>query len=653
MLALAETDCRSAIACFALRNNRQALWFQRRRLLPQRDAAKPAERSAINGSEMATEKPGLDRHSFHLMQRLWREMMLPHRGRLMLAAFFMSIVAGATAVTAWLIDPVINELFVEKDTETLVWISIAVFVTFLARSVATYAQEVLIAFTGQRVIADMQVRLFRHLLHQDVATLQDNNSAMLLSRFTYDINMMRFAVSSAVVAIGRDVLSIIFLVGLMFYQEWLLATIAFLVAPASAYPIQLLGKRIRSMTRSNQEQMGLFAQQLAQSFQGIRTVKIFQMEQQEEKRAGTVVDRIFSLSYRAARASAATQPTIDLFGGIAIAAVILYGGSRVISGESTAGGFFSFIAALMMAYQPMRALGKVNARIQEGLAAADRVFQLMDQAPSIVDRPAAAQLPLKAGSVCLKSVSLRYANEAVALNEVTLQAPAGKTTALVGPSGAGKSSILNLIPRFYDPDAGEVVISDHNARDVTLSSLRRSLSLVSQEVVLFDDSVANNIRYGRAGASDEEVRAAAAAAAAHEFITALPNGYETAIGEQGLKLSGGQRQRVAIARAILKDAPILLLDEATSALDTESERQIQAALEKLMQGRTTIVIAHRLSTVVNADVIHVLDKGRLVQSGTHQELLAQGGLYGHLHELQFQSADDAVGDADEPGRNPV
>ena len=377
------------------------------------------------------------------------------------------------------------------------------------------------------------------------------------------------------------------------------------------------------------------------------------MEQQEEKRAGTVVDRIFSLSYRAARASAATQPTIDLFGGIAIAAVILYGGSRVISGESTAGGFFSFIAALMMAYQPMRALGKVNARIQEGLAAADRVFQLMDQAPAIVDRPAAAQLPLKAGSVCLKSVSLRYANEAVALNEVTLQAPAGKTTALVGPSGAGKSSILNLIPRFYDPDAGEVVISDHNARDVTLSSLRRSLSLVSQEVVLFDDSVANNIRYGRDGASDEDVRAAAAAAAAHEFITALPNGYETAIGEQGLKLSGGQRQRVAIARAILKDAPILLLDEATSALDTESERQIQAALEKLMQGRTTIVIAHRLSTVVNADVIHVLDKGRLVQSGTHQELLAQGGLYGHLHELQFQSADDAVGEVDEPGRNPV
>lgn len=587
------------------------------------------------------EKPRvpLDRSSWPLMQRLWRESVQDHKKRLVIAGLLMSVVAGCTALTAWLIDPVINELFVKQDASKLAWISLAVFATFMIRSGATYAQDVLIAFTGQRIVADTQIRLFRHLLNQDVQTLQANHSATLLSRFTYDINMMRYAVSDAVVVIGRDSLTIVFLVGLMFYQEWLLASIAFVVAPLSSYPIQLLGKKVRKITRQTQEEMGELTTQLAQSFQGIRTVKAFRMEGQEESRANRLVERLFNLNYRMAKARSATQPATDLFAGIAIAAVIMYGGTRVMSGETTAGAFFSFITALMLAYQPLRVLGRMSARIQEGLAAADRVFTLMDQPARIVDRPGAVRLPREAGAVRLEGVSLRYGkNDDQALTGVTLDAPAGKTTALVGPSGAGKSSVLNLIPRFYEVEQGSVSVNGQDVRDVTLNSLRDSLALVSQEVVLFDDTIANNIRYGRWDAPDEDIRAAAQAAAAAEFIEGLPLGYETVVGEQGLRLSGGQRQRIAIARAILKDAPILLLDEATSALDTESERQIQKALATLMQGRTTIVIAHRLSTVVNADMIHVMDHGRVVQSGRHGELLEKGGLYAKLHALQFAAA---------------
>lgn len=350
----------------------------------------------------------LDRSSWPLMRRLWRESVKDHKKRLILAGLLMAVVAACTALTAWLIDPVINELFVKQDDSNLVWISLAVFGTFMIRSLATYAQDVMIAFTGQRIVADTQTRLFRHLLNQDVQTLQTDHSAPLLSRFTYDINMMRFAVSDAVVVIGRDSLTIVFLVGLMFYQEWLLASIAFVVAPLSSYPIQLLGKKVRKITRQTQEEMGELTTQLAQTFQGIRTVKAFRMEDQEASRANRLVERLFNLNYRMAKARSATQPATDLFAGIAIAAVILYSGTRVMSGETTAGAFFSFITALMLAYQPLRVLGRMSARIQEGLAAADRVFKLMDQPAKIVDKPDAASLPRIAGAVQLDNVSLRY-----------------------------------------------------------------------------------------------------------------------------------------------------------------------------------------------------------------------------------------------------
>ena len=591
-----------------------------------------------------------DEASLSLLRRVVRDLVRPYTGRLILAVICMVLVAGATAASAWLMDPMVNKIFIEKDLSVLWLVAGAVVATFFVKSVATYVQEVLVGYVGQRVVADTQARLYRHLIHLDLGLFQDRHSGTLISHFTFDINAMRNAVANALVGLGRDTLSVIFLVAVMFYQEWMLACITFIVAPLSAYPIRQLGKRMRRVSADTQMEMGAMTTLLTQGFQGIRMIKSFGLEENETGRIQGLVERIFRLNYRGVRVKAAPQPIIDFLGGVAVAAVIAYGGARVIEGHTSPGAFFSFIAATLMAYQPLRALGKINTNLQEGLAAAQRIFALLDQEPRIKNAPGARPLPRAAGAVKFDAVRFTYGAAApveggvtpdAALNGVSFEAPDGKVTALVGPSGAGKSTVLSMIPRFYDPAGGSVMVNGLDIRTVTIDSVREALAIVSQDVVLFDDSVINNIRFGRLGASDEEVRAAARAAAADDFIMALPNGYETVIGEQGTKLSGGQRQRLAIARAILKDAPILLLDEATSALDTESERQIQNALKVLMKGRTTIVIAHRLSTIQHADVIHVFDGGRVVESGTHDALIGDAGLYAHLHALQFGPGDVA------------
>jgi len=428
---------------------------------------------------------------------------------------------------------------------------------------------------------------------------------------------------------------VIFLVAMAFYQDWQLATASLVVAPISIYPIQLLARKMRKVARATQVQMGGLTNLLGQAFQGIRVIKAYRLEPSEQERVAQVTGGLNKLAVQAAKAGAAAQPIIDSFGGLAIAAVIIYGGSRVIAGETTAGAFFSFITAILLAYQPLRALSKVNVSLQVGLAAAQRVFAILDRAPVLVEPLQPKTLPRASAAVSFEGVDFSYNGDEPVLSGLDFTAPAGKITALVGPSGAGKSTVLNLIPRFYDPSAGRVAIGGLGLREVSLASLRDAIALVSQEVVLFDDSILNNIRCGRLDASDEEVRAAARAAAALEFIDRLPEGMNTMVGEHGTRLSGGQRQRIAIARALLKDAPILLLDEATSALDTESERQIQEALGTLMKGRTTLVIAHRLSTVRDADVIHVFSRGKVVESGNHDQLYEKGGLYARLYDMQF------------------
>ncbi len=577
-----------------------------------------------------------------LLKRLIGEAVKPYLPQLGVAILFMTLVAGATAATAWLMDPVVNRVFVGQEQAALWWVGAAVLATFLVKSVASYAQEAIIGFVGQRVVADLQGRLFDHLVHHDVGFLQDHHSAGLMSRFTFDINAMRIAVSNALVGLGRDSLSVIFLAVVMVVQDPLLSLFVLIVAPLSAWPIRLLGKRARRVSGAIQQEMGALSTRLSEVFQGIRMVKSVGAEASESRRMRDLFERLFGLNFAAAKARAATQPVIDTISGVAIAAVVIYGGGRVIEGETTAGSFFSFIAAVLMAYQPLRALGKVNAYLQEGLAAAERVFTLIDTPPKVLERPGAGPLPAGPGRIELRGVSFAYRlpegsdpaatgeARAAALEEVDLVAEPGQVTALVGPSGAGKSTVLSLILRFFDPDHGSVLIDGRDIREVTLASLRRRIALVSQDITLFDDTVAANIRLGLPEASDEAVEAAARAAHADSFIRALPEGYATRIGEHGHSLSGGQRQRLAIARAIIRDCPILLLDEATSALDTESERAVQAALGELQQGRTTLVIAHRQSTVTHADRIYVLESGRVVQQGRHDELTALSGTYARL-----------------------
>ncbi len=580
----------------------------------------------------------LDHSTWHLVRRLVREGLRPYLGRLAVAIACMVVVAGMTAMSAWLLDPVVNEVFVAKNSSMLWPVGLAVIATFVVKSLATYGQASLMAYVAQRILADMQNRLFAHLTRMDLAYFNATSTGHLISRLINDVSQMRAAVANALTAMGKDLLSVIFLVGVMFYQDWVLASVSFVVFPIAIRPIARIGKRMRRVTVNTQAQMAQLTTTLEQSFQGMRVVKSYAMEAYEQGKVRAVVEDLFRLVTKAANTRARSSPTMEALAGLAITVVIVYGGHRVIEGDTTPGAFFSFLAALLMASQPMKALAMTNTSLQEGLAAAQRVFEVLDAQPAIVDKPDAQELPAGGGDIRFEDVSFTYGGEGFALKDMRLDVRSGQTVALVGPSGGGKSTVLNLIPRFSDVPSGRILVDDVDVRDAALASLRAKIALVSQEITLFDDTVRANIAYGRFGAGDAEIEQAARDAAAHDFIMALPDGYDTYVGERGLKLSGGQRQRLSIARAMLKNAPILLLDEATSALDTESERLVQAALERLMQGRTTLVVAHRLSTVVNADHICVIDGGRVVEQGSHAELLARQGLYAKLYALQFSEA---------------
>jgi subfamily B ATP-binding cassette protein MsbA len=578
-----------------------------------------------------------------LMSRLLRRHVRPQSWRILLALACMAAAAAATAALAYQMEPVIDRVFAEGNRDALLTVAVTVLAIFVVKGIATYGEAAIMTYVGQRIVADLQAAMFAHLMRADLGFFHDHAPGQLISRFTHDTNLLRGVVSTTLTGIGKDSLTLVFLVGLMFYQDWLLAGIAFFAFPTAVLPIARIGRRMRKVSASSQTRTGELSGLLDEVFQGARQVKAYGMEAYETRRAAAAIERLFGLLTKAGRIRAIAHPVMETLGGVAIVAVILYGGHQVIGGAKTPGAFFSFITALLLAYEPMKRLANLNAHLQEGLAAADRVFALLDTQPQITDRPNAKPLRVGGGAITFEGVSFGYGdrrsegegNDGLALSDLDLDIPAGWTVALVGPSGAGKSTVLNLIPRFFDVDTGRVLIDGQDVRDVTLASLRAAVALVSQESLLFDDTVRANILYGRPDASEEEMIAAAKAADAHGFISELPEGYDTPVGPRGVRLSGGQRQRVAIARAMLRDAPILLLDEATSALDTESERQVQLALGRLKRGRTTVVIAHRLSTVVSADRIYVMDRGTVVEWGTHAELIARDGAYARLYSLQF------------------
>ena len=594
-------------------------------------------------AELSARLP-LNQATLPLVSRLVRGYVRPQAGRIASALACMALAALATAALARLMEPILDSVFIARDRDALPVVAVAVLLTFAVKGATTYGQAVLMTAVGQRIIAGMQNEMFAHLMRADLALFHDTSVGRLVSRFTNDANLLRAAVTTALTGIGKDTLTVIALVAVMFFQDWLLALVSSVVFPLAIMPIVRIGRRMRKVSTSTQAQLGAFTALLSETFQGARHVKAYGMEEYEKGRAAKVIEEVYRLACKAARTRSLSHPIMESLGGVAILLVILYGGAQVISGGRTTGQLFSFITALLLAYEPMKRLAQLNANLQEGLAAATRVFEMLDVEPAIVDAPDAAALRIGKGEIRFEAVRFAYRAQdklAPALNGITLDIPGGKRIALVGPSGAGKSTVLNLIPRFYDADEGRVTVDGQDVRAVTMTSLRARIALVSQEMDLFDDTVRANIAYGRLGATEDEIVAAARAASAHEFIVRLPQGYDTIVGGRGLKLSGGQRQRVAIARAMLKDAPILLLDEATSALDSESERHVQEALRALMRGRTTVVIAHRLSTVVDADLIYVLDGGRVIESGTHGELLARGGAYARLYAMQFADQTEA------------
>jgi len=576
-----------------------------------------------------------DKATLFLVNRLWREHIRPYRWYVAGGLVCMALAAITTAALAKMLQPLFDDVFMARNEAMLFHVALLVLGVFILKGLSGFGESVSMIYVGQKIIGDIQKRLFDHFIEADLAYFHARSSGELVSRFINDVNLMRTAVTTALTGMGKDTLSVLFLVGLMFYQDWLLAGLAFFVFPVAILPIVKIGQKMRKVSTNSQEAMGVFTIFLHQVFQGMRVVKSYAMEAYEQKRAYSLIETLSRLNIKAGRVRAASHPIMETLGGMAIVIVILYGGAQVIAGNRTTGTFISFITALLLAYEPMKRLANLNANLQEGLAAAHRIFGAIDLKPKILSPQNGRFLEVKKGNIQLENVSFSYPNGKKALKNISMNIAAGQRVALLGPSGSGKSSLLNLLPRFYDVTSGTITIDGVDIRQVSLHSLRAHIALVSQDVILFDDTVGANIAYGRLGASEEDIRQAAKAAAAHDFIMRLPQGYDTLVGEQGVRLSGGQRQRLSIARAMLKNAPLLLLDEATSSLDTQSERQVQEALDRLMEGRTTIVVAHRLSTVIDADMIYVIEEGEIIEQGAHIQLIENNALYARLVELQF------------------
>lgn len=557
------------------------------------------------------------------------------------AVVCMLLFSATNGAMPFLVRHIFDDVFTAKNESVLRVLPFVIIGVFLVRGLVAFGSTYLTEYVGQRIIADMRAELNEHIQHLSLSFFNRTPTGTIVSRVTNDVAMVRSALVDAVASILKDASSLLFLIAVAFYQDWLLSLIAFVVFPASVLPIIRLSKRLRTFARRGQASMGNMTMLLQETIQGNRVVKAFGMEQYEKQRFEAENLTLFRLFMKGTRIRAFTNPMMEILAAFGIAGVVWYGGYSVIAGGRTQGAFLAFLTALFMLYDPFKGLAKTNTTVQQALGAAERVVELLDTPSDVVERPDARPLSRMSDAIRFEQVGFRYDQEWV-LRHIDLEIRRGEVIALVGMSGGGKSTLADLIPRFYDVEEGRITIDGTDIRDVTIASLRQQLAIVTQHTFLFNDTVRNNIAYGEAAKDMDAIVAAAEAANAHEFVTQLPDGYDTVIGELGVKLSGGQRQRLAIARALLKNAPILILDEATSALDNESERLVQIALERLMENRTTLVIAHRLSTVRRADRIVVLVRGSIVEQGTHDELLALNAEYRKLYDLQFQSAPETI-----------
>lgn len=574
-------------------------------------------------------------NNFQILSRLFKESIRPQILKLSVTFVFMIIIALATGATAWLLDPAIEKIFLEKDA-TMIWlIPLGVIGILFIKGIATYFQVSILTEVGQKIVADTQIKMFSKITYADLGWLQGKHSGKFISNFLYDVNLLEQAVSGSLAAGFRNFLTLICLLGVMFYQDWELALIAMIALPLVGYLSSRLGKRMKKAATGTQAETGVLAMLISENLDGTRVVKAYQQEEAEIEKVSESIYRRMNLLVKAAKTKAAAAPFSEFLAGFGIAGAMYYAGIRGLQGELPLNEFISFLGAMMLAFQPLRSLSQINTYMQEGFSAAIRIFELLDSPVDIIENENLAKLNILDGEILLDQVNLSYKDSDLILKKISLSLPPNSITALVGPSGSGKTSILNLIPRFFDPQEGTISIDGQNIKDVKLSSLRSAIALVSQEPILFDISIGDNIAYGNKTASNEDIINAAKSASAHDFILKLPAGYDTLVGEKGYSLSGGQKQRLSIARAFLKDAPILLLDEATSSLDSESEHAVQKAIDVLMKNRTTLVIAHRLSTIEGANKIIVLNDGNIEETGTHLQLIESNGLYKKLYERQF------------------
>ncbi len=579
-------------------------------------------------------------NTFYLAKRITKEYIVPNWKSLGISIILMLVIAGTTSLHAWLIKPALDSVFVEKKTWALTVIPLVILAVTVVKGFSTYYQLLTMNVLSLKITSALRLRLYSHFIKSDIALLHSRSSGDMMSAVLNEVGAIVGMIGTVLNGFVKQLFTLLALIVVMFNQSLELSLVAFIGFPLAGYPIYKLGRKLRNLSFRNQEMAGKFNSQMSDTLQYSKLVKAYHCEDFEVRRMGRIIDEIFKMGKKISRISLIASPFVEGLAGIGVAAVIWYGGHQVIEGQTTPGAFFSFFAAMMMAYKPLKSVSGMNSGVQMGLAAATRLYQLLDTKPTIVDKPNAVELNSVKGDIEFDNVTFSYIADKKALNNVSFVVPAGKTVALVGHSGGGKSTTMNMIMRFYDPDSGAVKLDGHNIKDLTLKSLRNSMSVVNQEVMLFDDTIIENIRYGKEDATEEQIIRAAKLAEADEFINELPQKYYTQVGQNGIRLSGGQRQRIAIARAILYDAPILLLDEATSALDPISEKLIKDALTKLTKNRTTVVIAHRLSTVMHADKIVVISEGRIIEEGTHKELLEKGGAYANLYLKQFEISQD-------------